>query len=564
MRAALLPANLKRERCLCRDNALVFTAAVLIGSIASIALLSSTFRQMIQNVPTLSASSIVCPAPLSPGKISGYAKLVQTSLEPPERLRSHPDLAFGPSSLNDEGLFEIHVDTSQTDQEIIGFGGAITDATANNLYSLPKETQDWILQQYFGQDGIGFSVSRVHMTSCDFSPKAYTHADTYFDFELDHFDVNVSHDEWTMIPMFQRVQKILTQQGKELLVQAAPWSPPAWMKVNGMMERSPDDFCIIWLPAYLRAWAHYISKFVAAYKAKGVKIWSISPQNEPRNTASPWEACCYKVESMAQFIAEYLGPVMRAEHAEVAIYTLDDNKELLYNPASWGRWAEMFQSVAAPYLTGISLHWYSGDNFDSLERFHRAFPDSVIFSSEHTYEQSRWKKGTNISSGDWSFGMGYAHDIIGDLNAGSSGWLTWNLLLDAHGGPNRFRNYCDSPMMFDKKTGAVHLHPQFYFMGHFSKFITRGAKRLASVHTLGASFVDPRRPYGSCTAEDGLQATAALRPDGIVALVVLNCGSSTTKFKIRDGGRSITTCIPGQAVQTYLFPAGSEGSEPGI
>ena len=38
-------------------------------------------------------------------------------------------------------------------------------------------------------------------------------------------------------------------------------------------------------------------------------------------------------------------------------------------------------------------------------------------------EAYRWRPGTVISKGDWAFGEGYGHDILGDLNRGAVGWL---------------------------------------------------------------------------------------------------------------------------------------------
>lgn len=51
----------------------------------------------------------------------------------------------------------------------------------------------------------------------------------------------------------------------------------------------------------------------------------------------------------------------------------------------------------------------------------------------------------------WQFGYRYGHDIIGDLNNGSTGWTDWNILLDEtgkfkSGGPNHAGNYCFAPI----------------------------------------------------------------------------------------------------------------------
>lgn len=73
--------------------------------------------------------------------------------------------------------------------------------------------------------------------------------------------------------------------------------------------------------------------------------------------------------------------------------------------------------------------------------------------------------------------QGYAHDILGDLNAGASAWMTWNLVLNMEGGPNHVDNVCDPVMLTDFR--RLYPHPQFYAIGHFSKYVLVGS-RLAS------------------------------------------------------------------------------------
>lgn len=100
----------------------------------------------------------------------------------------------------------------------------MTDAAAINILSLSPATQDQLLRQYFSAEGttlkkktaslctlttshcvdicvihpsgIGYTVVRVPMASCDFSTRLYTYADTPGDYNLDHFalapeDVNM-------------------------------------------------------------------------------------------------------------------------------------------------------------------------------------------------------------------------------------------------------------------------------------------------------------------------------------------------------------------------------------
>ena len=67
----------------------------------------------------------------------------------------------------------IYVDPNHQYDEMIGFGGAITDAAAETLAKLPKEKQEEIINAYYGKDGIGYTVVRTNMNSCDFSSASY-------------------------------------------------------------------------------------------------------------------------------------------------------------------------------------------------------------------------------------------------------------------------------------------------------------------------------------------------------------------------------------------------------
>jgi len=138
-----------------------------------------------------------------------------------------------------------------------------------------------------------------------------------------------------------------------------------------------------------------------------------------------------------------------------------------------------------------------------------------------------------------------------------------NLLVDEDGGPEHEDNVWDSAMMADLSTGEVHRHPQYYFIGHFSKFLPPGSAHLrTSVESAPRKRRRPRSDprAGACDTEEGLLSTAVLRPDNAIATVVLNCGHKQVSFKLQEGKRAAHCTIPPHAIQTYLFQ--SEGSSP--
>ncbi|CAJ1462077.1 unnamed protein product, partial [Effrenium voratum] len=317
--------------------------------------------------------------------------------------------------------------------------------------------------------GIGFSVGRVHINSCDFSLGNYCFAAVEDDFQLQHFDHHVSRDTKALIPFIRCAAELVVSTGRSLRLIASPWSPPGWMKTSGVMNGSEKPG--------LRsecgdAWARYIASWIAAYKQHGVPVWAVTVQNEPEHSA-PWEACCYDARGEAEFVAAHLGPTLQCTHPEVGIFIYDHNKDHVFEWAC----ATLSNQTARQFVQGVAFHWYAGDHFSNVQRTRETFPDLALLSTEACYERHRWRAGTDVAEGDWSFGEGYAHDIMGNLNAGASGWIDWNLLLDEAGGPNHVGNVCDAPMLASTSHQNLFVHPQFFFFGHFSKYIAPGSRR---------------------------------------------------------------------------------------
>lgn len=476
----------------------------------------------------------------------GTSDLVETSAGASDRLAQQPQQIF----VNDFDFRgpTVHV-SSATDQEIIGFGAAFTEAAALVFRGLPQASQQRLLDLYWGNGGIGYSLGRVPINSCDFSPGSYSFASVPGDYALEHFDNNVTHDAEALIPFIQAAQATVRKQGRDLKLLATPWSPPTWMKTNGQMDGSGTPGL---KQMYQGTWAAYFAKWITAYKSYGIPIWAVTPQNEPENNA-PWEACLYTAEQEMVFLSEHLGPTLERAHPEVKIFVFDHNKDhvqewaqALYTHPSAGRFAD-----------GVAFHWYSGDSFENVRSVHSSFPQALLLPSEATYERWRWHAGTTLQTGDWSFGEGYAHDVLGDLNAGAAGWIDWNLLLDQSGGPNHVNNVCDAAIIAEG--GEIYVHPQYYFLGHFSKYVLPQSRRLVVEVANSVSYAGVPRPYGTCSGEDGLQAAAFLRPDGLIAAVVLNCGDTLLSFKLAAGRRALRAAIPPHAIQTYLFER-EEGS----
>lgn len=164
---------------------------------------------------------------------------------------------------------------------------------------------------------------------------------------------------------------------------------------------------------------------------------------------------------------------------------------------------------------GFAFHWYTGDHFDAVRLAKDRWPDKELWFSEGCVEYSRFDGMTPLQKAEM-----YAHDILGNLNAGISGSLDWNLLLDAKGGPNHVGNFCEAPVMLTEDGTDFVLKTEYYYIGQFSRFIRPGAVRL------GAS---------GWTAN--LEVTAFENPDGGGAAVALNRTGQTLPVSVTMDGQ---------------------------
>lgn len=461
------------------------------------------------------------------------------------------ELGVGASPFVEDGHPTIDVDTTSLDQTIVGFGGALTESSALVFKNLSTELQDQLIEWYYSEGGLNYNLGRIHINSCDFSARSYSFDDVQDDFELAHFDHSVSRDQHATIPLIKKAQERVKSTGKELKLLASPWSPPWWMKTNREMVYSGRPGLEL---GCRHVWARYIAEWVSAYKAQGIPIWAITIQNEPLANSS-WDACMMDANFQAEFLAEFLGPTLQSSHPDVGIFAYDHNKDQL---VSYGE-GVIGNAKAARYLTGVAFHWYAGDHFDAVRQMRDRHPQFLLLPSEATYEKYRlpgYLQGSLANDGDISLGLGYAHDILGNLNSGGVGWIDWNILLDTTGGPNHVGNTCDAAIIADTKAQKLWRHPQFYYIGHFSKFLTPGSK-VAETTITGSSTSPVGRPYGTCNDADGLEATSAVRRDGKLVVVVLNCASYPQSFKIRVNGRTrvLTGQIPAKGIESYLIEA---------
>jgi glucosylceramidase len=388
------------------------------------------------------------------------------------------DLDFKGRSVNAEQYSHVHVGSTHH-QEILGFGGAFTEAASNNFYKFPEAAQEEILELYFGRSGLKYTMGRIHINSCDFSPESYSFDEVKGDYDLRYFDREVTHDEAFMLPFMRAA---LTKAELPIKLVASPWSPPAWMKVpvkgKQSMTGSAEPNGLSHEPLVRRAWAKYMSIFIESYKSKGVPIWALTPQNEPE-FAAPWEACKYDAETESAFIQDYLGPTIKKDHPDVLILAFDHNKDHLFN---WTKVIMKNDLSGKGYVDGMAFHWYTGNmdraldgtyGYGDLRRSKAYAPGKIFLATEGC-------SCPGVKLDNWLRAERTGHDILYDLLNFAQGWIDWNLIVDFEGGFNHLGNNCDAPIVASKDFTAFHVQPKYFYMGHYSKFLPPGSFMLSS------------------------------------------------------------------------------------
>lgn len=369
----------------------------------------------------------------------------------------------------------ILVNLSQERQNIIGWGGAFTDSSGINLYSLPKSLQEKLVESYFGETGLKYNIGRVPIGGTDFSTRAYSYDDTEVtDYELKHWALATEDLEYK-IPFIKKASEVANKTGVVLKLIASPWSPPRWMKTNNGWIRG----ALIEDDRIYESYTNYLMKFFDAYEKHQINFWGATVQNEPFISYSPgyyFNSLNIGCRQMIKLISKYLGPALFARGMTKDKFKLiagDDN-------LGWINYQipiVMSDPEVRKYIAGLAYHWYSSG---------RLFPYDMINDLWKTLKGDGFMMMTEASQmtpiffrkvdlGNWMRAEAYAIDIIEDLNRHTSAWIDWNLALDFTGGPSWIGNNIDSPIIVDKDLREYYYQPMYFILAHFSKLFLPGS-----------------------------------------------------------------------------------------
>lgn len=438
------------------------------------------------------------------------------------KLSMTDELVFGDFKQPLETEIDVLVDPDKQFQTFLGIGAALTDAAAETFYKLTEEEQDRFLEAYFSKEkGIGYSLARTIIHSCDFSSGSYTYVEEG-DSELKTFSID--HDREFRLPF---TKKAIEAAGGSLTMYASPWSPPAFMKTNNNMLQGGKL-----KPEFYQPWANYYVEFIKAYEAEGIPIWGLTIQNEPM-AVQRWESCIYTAEEERDFLKNYLGPTLEnAGMGDKKIIVWDHNRDLLFQRAS----VILNDPEASKYVWGTGFHWYEDwkdgiPMFQNVKNVNEVFPDKNLIFTEGCNEGYDIDKIEEVRLAER-----YGKSMINDFNNGVVAWTDWNILLDETGGPNHVGNLCFAPVHGDTRTGDLTFTNSYYYIGHFSKFVRPGARRISSV-----------------SSSNTILSTGFVNEDGSIIIVAMNQGEEPLDYSITMNSKTAMTRIPGHSIQSIVL-----------
>lgn len=447
--------------------------------------------------------------------LTGHAQTLYTTTGDLQQKLQQKKLKASRSKSN---ALELVLNPAQKFQTIIGIGGTFSEASAYNLKRISESKREEVLRALFdSRTGAGWTVLRTTINSCDASSQYYSYDETPDDTLLMQFNIQPDIDNG-VIPTLKEIQTI---SDRSLKLLASPWTPPVWMKDSKEFNHGSL------LKKYYPTWALYFSKYLQAYQRNGMKIWGITPQNEPAAYQQAWDACGWLPEQMAEFIGQHLGPQLEKDGlAGTQIFSWDHNKNQLE------KWADtLLSSEAKKYVAGFAHHWYEdgeGKYYEPLEKVHTKYPNMPLLADEQGVFGLYLMDKTPAEL--------YALDLIENLNHHSAAWFVWGMCFDHTGGPNHARNFNHSPIMIDVAKEKIYYNPSYYYIAHASKFVQPGAVRI-----------------GFDNKNQNLKITAIQNPNGEMVVLLLNNTNQMETVTVNKNSRVVSISVQAHSMNTLVW-----------
>lgn len=449
----------------------------------------------------------------------------------------------------------IVIDPQQTAQTLKGFGTCFNEFGWASLQLLSEQELQEIFAELFEPGkGANLNRGRMSMGANDFALDFYSPDETPGDFELKDF--SIERDKQNIIPMAQWALRYQP----DLYWFVSPWCPPRWMKktghyaeravtqemvdkykelqtismTDGLYEQGPLAFRVVPMvndavpgeegkegvtafimePEYLDAYARLFGKFVDAYRAEGVNIQMVMPQNEP-NSDQNFPSCCWTSADLNTFVGQYLGPEMAKHNTEVYFGTEERPNPLMVDTL-------LQDPESSKYIKGVAFQWAGKE---ALPTIHKNYPelDYVMSEQECGNGLNNWEGAMH----SWDLQRHY-------LSNGVTQYYYWNTSLSADK-PSRWGWFQNSLITVNEQDKSWRYTPEYYELKHLSHYALPGAKRLL---------------LEGSTYEDML---GFVNPDGSIALIMANQSDEVVALSLVISEQTIGIKLAANSLNTIVL-----------
>src|SRR5215213_9325280 len=412
------------------------------------------------------------------------------------KMQQQPSVTFATGG---GGANPLVIDEAQTYQQVEGFGASFTDSAAYLLNRVASPSgRAAAMNNLFTRTGTGIGVSFVRnpMGASDLARSHYSYDDLpagQTDTGLLNF--SIAHDQ-------------------QLTVMASPWSPPGWMKDSGSLIGGSL------LPSMYGPFANYFVRYIQAYQSAGIPINYISLQNEPLYVPADYPGMSMDAATQKTVLRDHVLPALASNNLTTKVLVYDHNWDRPDYPDA------VFSDptlLGSTQVAGTAWHGYGGTP-GAMWTLNTKYPSKGNYQTEH-------------SGGTWVSDQVRAdfQEITQVMRNWGRAYVKWSLALDQNRGPHAGGCGTCIPLVFVNTSGAVSYAIDFYTLGHFSKFVLPGARRVYSSNP------------------SGVVGVAFRNPDGSKALVAYNDTKTSKTFQVQWGAQVFGYTLAGLSGATFTW-----------
>lgn len=448
---------------------------------------------------------------------------IHVSSKAGDRLSAKPDLQFSETKPAAGSTFEINDAVEY--QKIDGFGASIMEAGLITLNTLSADKQEEVLRALFdAKDGAGYTAMKTPIAGTDFQSAGpwFTYDDTPNDVELKNFSVDRDFEPNGVGTFIQRARKY-----GDFALQSPMDYPPDWMLFD--VKKNQDI-----QPKYYPVLAKYYLRYLEEYKKRGIVIDYLSLFNEPESVYTK-----IKYPEIRVLLRDHVGPELERSGLTTKIMLSEAPERL----EAYKRYPQVLKDPdARKYVAVLAYHGYDFKHFEEIAKLKAAYPELPLWMDELCYAyEAGYPKDNKLPIYDFNDGDVWGNIIFSDLEAGTSAWLYWNVILDETGGPwavspihgNPDPNVQHPVVIINKTTHEITYTGTYYYLAHFSKFVRPGAVR---VQTSGKSA--------------GVRVMVFRTPEKGHVAELLNSDTRDAHVNLVSAGKTLQLTLPARSITT--------------